>query len=84
MAETFRGPSFEADVAKDRTIRRLVLKTRFVTRESNRAAAGGITGGAIQYRLEYSAVGDDVTIPPVRGARPIGEFTAALQRELAK
>jgi predicted small secreted protein len=84
VAQTFRAPAFEADVAKDKTIRRLALKTRFVTRAANRAAAGGITGGTIEYRLQYSDVGVAVTIPPVQGARPIEEFNAALQRELAK
>ena len=38
----------------------------------------------IEHRLQYSDVGIDVTFPPVRGARPIEAFNAALQRELAK
>ena len=84
VKRTFQGPRFEADVADDDTIRRLVLTTRFVTPEANRQAAGGMTGGSIEYRVEYSGVGEDVTISPVNGARPIEEFNAALQRELAK
>ncbi len=71
-------------MADDDTIRRLVLTTRFVTPEANRQAAGGMTGGSLEYRVEYSGVGEDVTISPVSGARPIEEFNAALQRELAK
>ena len=84
VKRTFQAPRFEADVADDDTIRRLVLTTRFVTPEANRQAAGGMTGGSLEYRVEYSGVGEDVTISPVNGARPIEEFNAALQRELAK
>jgi hypothetical protein len=84
VVNTFGEPSFEAHVAEDDTLRRLVVSTRFSTPEANRDAAGGITGGLIDYRLEYSDVGADVAIEPVRGARPIEEFSAALQRELAK
>ncbi len=84
VKSTFQNPRFEADVADDDTIRRLVMTTRFVTPESNRQAAGGITGGSIEYRAQYSDVGEEVTISPVSGARPIEEFNAALQRELAK
>ena len=84
VKRTFKSPRFEADVASDDTLRRLVITTRFVTPETNRQAAGGITGGTIEYRVEYSDVGKQVTISPVSGARPIEEFNAALRRELAK
>jgi hypothetical protein len=84
VKDTFHAPRFEADVAADDTIRRILLTTRFVTPEANRQAAGGITGGTIEYRVQYAGVGEEVTISPVSGARPIEEFNAALQRELAK
>src|SRR5829696_3437245 len=84
VKDTFQSPRFEVDVADDDTIRRIVLTTKFATPEANRQAAGGITGGSIEYRVEYSQVGEGVTISPVTGARPIEEFNAALQRELAK
>jgi hypothetical protein len=84
VEDTFQSPQFEADVADDDTIRRIVLITKFATPEANQQSAGGITGGSIEYRVEYSGVGDEVTISPVSGARPIEEFNAALQRELAK
>jgi len=82
--DTFQSPRFEIDVADDDTIRRILLTAKFVTPEANRQAAGGITGGTIEYRVEYAGVGDEVTISPVSGARPIEEFNAALERELAK
>jgi hypothetical protein len=44
----------------------------------------GVTGGTIEYRLQYSDVGSEVSISPVKGARPIEEFAAALQRELTR
>ena len=84
VKRTFKSPRFEADVASDDTLRRLVIKTDFATPEANRQSAGGITGGTIEYRVEYAGVGDEVKISPVSGARPIEEFNAALQRELAK
>ena len=82
--DTFQSARFEIDVADDDTIRRILLTAKFVTPEANRQAAGGITGGTIEYRVEYAGVGDEVTISPVSGARPIEEFNAALERELAK
>ena len=68
-SDTFQSPRFEVDVADDDTIRRMLLTTRFVTPEANRQAAGGITGGTIEYRVQYTGVGDEVTISP-GGAAP--------------
>ena len=84
VKDTFKAPQFEADVADDRTIRRIVLTTNFATPQASQQSAGGITGGTIEYRVQYADVGKEVTISPVSGARPIEEFNAALQRELAK
>jgi hypothetical protein len=81
---TFQSPRFEAQVADDDTIRQLLLTSRFTTPTANREAASGITGGTIEYRVDYTNVGEEVTISPVEGARPLSEFNAALQRELAK
>jgi hypothetical protein len=71
-------------VASDDTIRQVVVSTRFTTPVANRQAAAGITGGTIEYRLQYPDVGSEVSISPVKGARPIEEFAAALQRELTR
>lgn len=84
VKRTFQSPRFEAQVAGDDTIRRLLLTTRFTTPQANQQAAGGITGGSIEYRVDYTGVGEEVTINPVEGARPIEEFSAALEREIAK
>jgi hypothetical protein len=84
VAETFGVPTVEVDVANDDTIRQVVVATRFTTPVANREAASGITGGTIEYRLQYADVGSEVSISPVKGARPIEEFAAALQRELTR
>lgn len=84
VAQTFAAPQVEVDIGSDDTIRRIAVSTRFTTPTADRQAAGGITGGTIEYRLEYADVGSEVTIKPVKGARPIEEFSAALQRELAR
>jgi hypothetical protein len=84
VKDTFKSPGFEAQIADDDTIRRLILTTRFKTPAANQQAAGGITGGEIEYRVDYTGVGEEVTINPVEGARPIEEFSAALERELTK
>ena len=84
VSDTFGVPTVEVDVAGDDTIRQVVVATRFTTPEANREAASGITGGTIEYRLQYSDVGSEVSISPVKGARPIEEFAAALQRELSR
>lgn len=84
VAETFGVPTVEVDVADDDTLRQLVVATRFTTPVANREAASGITGGTIEYRVQYADVGSEVSISPVKGARPIEEFAAALQRELSR
>ena len=72
-------------VAGDDTIRRLLLTSRFTTPEANRQAAqrdhrrhDRVPRGLHRRRRR----GRDLT--PSSGARPIEEFNAALQRELAK
>jgi hypothetical protein len=84
VKRTFGHPRFEAAVADDDTIRRLVVTTRFTTPAANREAAGGITGGRMEYRVEYSDVGKAVTITPPADTQPIGDFARELQRILAK
>jgi hypothetical protein len=83
VKRTFGNPRFEADVADDDTIRRLVVTSRFTTAAANRAAAGGITGGRIEYRLQYTDVGKATTITPPTKTQPIGDFARQLQQLLA-
>ena len=84
VKRTFGRPVFEAAVAEDDTIRRLVVSTRFTTPAANRAEAGGITGGRIEYRLEYSRVGEAVTITPPKDVQPIRDFAQELERLLGQ
>lgn len=84
VKRSFGSPRFEADVAEDKTIRRLVIKTRFTTPPANRQGAGGITGGRIEYRLQYSAVGAEPVILPPEDVQPIGDFARELQRLLSR
>ena len=84
VKRTFGTPRFEAAVAGDDTIRRLVLSTRFTTPAASREAAGGITGGRIEYRLEYTDVGGETTITPPADAQPIADFARELERILAR
>ena len=84
VKRTFGSPRFEAAVAEDETVRRLVVTTAFTTPAVNREGAGGITGGRIEYRLEYTDVGKTATITPPAEPRPIGEFARELQRILAR
>ena len=84
VKQTLKKPRFEAAIADDDTLRRLILIADFDTPQANQQAAGGITGGSIEYRVDYTDVGEEVKISPVEGARPIEEFNAALEREIAK
>ena len=84
VKRTFGSPRFEAAVADDDTIRRLVVTTRFTTPAANRDAAGGITGGRMEYRVEYTDVGKPVTITPPTDTQPIGDFARELQRILSQ
>lgn len=65
-------------------MRQLSLTSKFTTPATNRDAAGGITGGRIEYKIEYTAVGKAVTITPPTNTQPIADFTRELQRILAK
>jgi hypothetical protein len=84
VKRTFGTPRFEAAVAKDDTVRRLVVTTKFTTPPANRAGAGGITGGRIEYRVEYTDVGKAVTITPPSNTQPIADFARELQSILSK
>jgi hypothetical protein len=84
VKRTFGTPRFEAAVAKDNTVRRLVVTTKFTTPAANREGAGGITGGRIEYRVEYSDVGKAVTITPPTNTQPIADFARELQQILSR
>ena len=84
VKRTFGSPRFEAAVADDDTVRRLVLTTKFTTPAVNREGAGGITGGRIEYRVEYSDVGEETTIVAPKDTQPIGDFARELQRILSR
>ena len=84
VKRTFGSPRFEAAVAEDDTVRRLVLTTKFTTPAVNREGAGGITGGRIEYRVEYSDVDAETTIVAPKDTQPIGDFARELQRILSR
>ena len=72
-----RSPRFEAAVADDDTIRQLLVTSTFTTPAANREAAGGITGGHIEYRVEYTKVGEETTITPPTDPQPLVRLRAA-------
>jgi hypothetical protein len=80
----FAQPSFEAGVADDDTIRQLVVTSKFTTPAANREAAGGITGGHMEYRVEYTKVGEDTTITPPTKTQPLSDFAQQVQEILSK
>ena len=84
VKRTFGSPRFEAAVADDDTVRQLSLTSKFTTPAANRDSAGGITGGRIEYKIDYTAVGKPVTITPPTDTQPIADFANELQRILAK
>ncbi len=84
VKRTFGSPRFEAAVADDDTVRQLSLTSKFTTPATNRDAAGGITGGRLEYKIDYTAVGKPVTITAPKDTEPIADFANELQRILAK
>jgi hypothetical protein len=84
VKRTFGSPRFEAGVAGDDTVRQLSLTSKFTTPAANKDAAGGITGGRIEYKIEYTGVGKPVTITAPTNTQPIADFARELQRVLAK
>jgi hypothetical protein len=84
VKRTFGSPRFEVGVADDDTVRQLLITSKFTTPAGNREAAGGITGGRMEYRLEYTAVGEETTITPPTETQPISDFAREVQRILAR
>jgi len=84
VKRTFGSPRFEAAVADDDTVRQLSLTSKFTTPAANKDAAGGITGGRIEYKIDYTGVGKPVTITAPKNTEPIADFARELQRILAK
>lgn len=81
---TFAKPRFEAAVADDDTIRQLLVTSTFTTPPANQEAAGGITGGHIEYRVDYTKVGEDTTITPPKNPQPLSDFAQQVQQILSK
>jgi hypothetical protein len=81
---TFAKPRFEAAVADDDTIRQLLVTSTFTTPPANQEAAGGITGGHIEYRVDYTKVGEDTTITPPKNPQPLSDFAQQVQEILSK
>jgi hypothetical protein len=84
VKRTFGSPRFEVGVADDDTIRQLLITSKFTTPAANQEAAGGITGGRMEYRLGYTAVGEETTITPPTETQPISDFAREVQRILAR
>ncbi len=84
VKRTFSSPRFEVAVAEDDTIRQLNLTSKFTTPAASRDAAGGITGGRIEYRLQYTDVGKPTTITAPTNTQPIGDFARQLQQILSR
>ena len=81
---TFGSPRFEVGVADDDTVRQLLITSKFTTPPANREAAGGITGGRMEYRVEYTDVGKETTITPPANPQPLSDFAREIQRILSK
>jgi hypothetical protein len=80
----FGSPRFKVGVADDDTVRQLLITSNFTTPAANREAAGGITGGRMEYRVNYTAVGKTTTITPPTKTQPMADFAREVQRILAK
>jgi hypothetical protein len=80
----FGSPRFEVGVADDDTVRQLLITSKFTTPPANREAAGGITGGRMEYRVNYTAVGKTTTITPPKKTQPMADFAREVQRILAQ
>jgi hypothetical protein len=84
VKRTFGSPRFEVGIADDDTIRQLLITSKFTTPAANREAAGGITGGRMEYRVAYTKVGEKTTITAPTNTQPISDFARQVQQILAK
>ena len=75
VKRTFGSPRFEAAWPTTTPSASSLVTSKFTTPAANReAAAGGITGGRMEYRLEYTDVGEETTITPPKDPQPISDF----------
>ncbi len=65
-------------------MRQLIITSKFTTPAANREAAGGITGGRMEYRVEYTDVGRETKISPPANPQPLADFAREVQRILSK
>jgi hypothetical protein len=84
VKRTFGSPRFEVGVADDDTVRQLRITSRFTTPAASRDAAGGITGGRMEYRVSYTHVGQAATLTAPSNTQPISDFAREVQRILAR
>jgi hypothetical protein len=79
VSDIVKDPNFDVYVAKDdHTVRRIAANVKLEVPEKDRAAAGGITGGNLNFSIELSKVnGDQRVVAPSR-ARPLSDLTKTL------
>ena len=84
VKRTFGSPRFEAALRRGRHGPPARPHHQVHHPAVNREGAGGITGGRIEYRVEYSDVGEETTIVAPKDTQPIGDFARELQRILSR
>jgi hypothetical protein len=79
ISKVVKDPEFDVYVGKDDdTIRRVAGRVEFDVPEDRRASLGGISGGSLEFSVEFSNVNGDQQIEAPAKARPISELTRSL------
>lgn len=78
VEEVIGDPTFDVFVGEDGVLRRMTVNVAFTVPEAEQAAAGGLTGGTLDFSIEFANVGGDQEITAPADARPLEELVQQL------
>jgi hypothetical protein len=79
VKQVVKDPTFEAFVADDKTLRRMVVNLNFTIPESQRQQASGASGGNLKFSLQFANVGQPAQVEEPTDARPLSELQQQIQ-----
>ncbi|HEY1274963.1 MAG TPA: hypothetical protein VGF25_08630 [Thermoleophilaceae bacterium] len=79
ISEVVKDPTFDVYVGKDDdVVRRVSGRVEIDVPKEDRASVGGITGGTLEFSVEFDNVNGDQQIEAPAKARPLSELTRTL------
>lgn len=80
IESVLENPTFDLYTGKsDGKIRRLSASVTFTVPEAERQGMGGLSGGKIAFQLNFTGVGEPVTITAPKNAQPLKDLASQIQ-----